>query len=123
MELNGKIIVLNDTETIGAKEFKKRIVVVQTDEQYPQTIPVEFTQDKTAVLNFYKVGDLVKIGINLRGSEWKGKYYANIQGWKIDKLDSISLSAQQQMPDREAVRQEPINNALPQNDEADDLPF
>lgn len=123
MELNGKIIVLNDTETIGAKDFKKRLVVIQTDEQYPQTIPVEFTQDKTSVLNFYKVNDLVKIGINIRGSEWKGRYFANIQGWKIDKLDSTSLTAQQQMPDREAVRQEPINNALPQNDEVDDLPF
>lgn len=121
MEIQGKIIVLNDTETIGAKDFKKRLVVVQTDEQYPQTIPVEFTQDKTTILNFYKVGDLVKIGINLRGSEWQGRYFANIQGWKIDKLDSTSLTAAQQMPDREATQ--PINNALPQNDEDDDLPF
>jgi spore germination protein YaaH len=121
MEIQGKIIVLNDTETIGAKGFQKRLLVVQTDEQYPQTIPVEFTQDKTTILNFYKVGDLVKIGINLRGSEWQGRYFANIQGWKIDKLDSTSLTAQQQMPDREATQ--PINNALPQNEAADDLPF
>lgn len=103
MEIQGKIIVLNDTETIGVKEFKKRLVVVQTDEQYAQSIPVEFTQDKTNVLNNYSIGDLVKIGINIRGTEWKGKYYANIQGWNINKLDSLQLSAQQQMPDREEV--------------------
>lgn len=121
MEISGKIIVLNDTETIGAKDFKKRLVVVQTDEQYPQTIPVEFTQEKTTVLNYYKVGDLVKIGINIRGSEWKGRYFANINGWKIDKIDSTSLSAEQHMPDREDVSA--INNALPQNDEDDYLPF
>jgi len=32
MEVNGKIIVIGDTETIGTKEFKKRLLVVQTDE-------------------------------------------------------------------------------------------
>ena len=122
MEVQGKIIVLNDTESIGTKEFKKRLVVVQTDEQYPQTIPVEFTQDKTSLLNNFSIGDFVKIGINLRGAEWKGRYFANINGWKIDKADS-SLTAQQQMPDREAVQTNPINNALPQEEEFDDLPF
>jgi len=125
MEVNGKIIVIGETETIGTKEFKKRLLVVQTDEQYPQSIPVEFTQDKTNLLDKFKVDDLVKVSINLRGSEWKGKYYANIQGWRIDKVDSLSLTAQQQMPNREAVSsQEPINNALPYEvDENNILPF
>ena len=103
MEIVGKIIVIGATETIGAKEFKKRLLVLKTEENYPQTIPVEFTQDKTTVLNNYSIGDLVKVGINLRGSEWQGKYYANIQGWKIEKTVSTDLTAQKQMPDREPV--------------------
>ena len=122
MEVQGKIIVLNDTESIGTKEFKKRMVVVQTDEQYPQTIPVEFTQDKTSLLNNFSIGDFVKIGINLRGAEWKGRYFANINGWKIDKTES-SLTAQQQMPDREAVQTNPINIALPYEVDDSGLPF
>lgn len=113
MEIQGKIIVLNDTETIGTKNFKKRLVVIQTDEQYPQSIPVEFTQEKVSVLNNYSIGDLVKIGINIRGTEWKGKYYANINGWKIDKTDSLTLTAQIQMPDREAVNTDDGSDGLP----------
>lgn len=120
MNVNGKIIVIGETETIGSKGFQKRLVVVQTDEQYPQTIPVEFTQNKTALLNNFNIGDFVEIGINLRGTEWEGRYFANINGWKISKADS-TLTAQQQMPDRESVQ--PINNALPQDDEDNDLPF
>jgi len=124
MDINGKIIVIGDTETIGAKDFKKRLLVVQTDEQYPQSIPVEFTQDKTNLLDKFQLNDLVKVSINLRGSEWKGKYYANIQGWRIDKVDSLSLTAQQQMPNREEVSsQEPINNALPYEVDDSGLPF
>jgi hypothetical protein len=122
MEVQGKIIVLNETESVGTKEFKKRLVVVQTDEQYPQSIPVEFTQDKTSLLNNFNIGDFVKIGINLRGAEWKGRYFANINGWKIDKAES-SLTAQQQMPDREAVQTNPINNALPYEVDDSGLPF
>lgn len=121
MEIVGKIIVIGATETIGAKEFKKRLLVVETQETYAQKIPVEFTQDKCFVLDKFAIGDLVKVGINLRGSEWQGKYYANIQGWKIDKTDNEQVDA---MPNRQKpFTGEPINNALTENDEADDLPF
>jgi len=113
MEIQGKLIVINETETIGAKGFKKRLAVIQTDEQYPQTIPVEFTQDKTSLLNNFTIGDFVKIGINVRGSEWQGRYFANINGWKIESTES-TLTAQQHMPDREEVSL---------NVPADDLPF
>jgi hypothetical protein len=102
MEVQGQIIVIGATETIGAKGFKKRLLVVKTDEQYPQTIPVEFTQDKTNLLDSYSVGDIVKIGINLRGSEWQGKYYANIQGWNINKGER-EKSADSFMPDRQSI--------------------
>jgi len=111
MELQGQIIVIGDTETIGAKGFKKRLVVVKTEEQYPQTIPVEFTQDKTNLLDLYSLNDFVKIGINLRGTEWKGKYYANIQGWNINKGEK-EKSAESFMPDRQ-----------PAEAYTDDLPF
>jgi len=111
MELQGQIIVIGDTETIGAKGFKKRLVVVKTEEQYPQTIPVEFTQDKTNLLDLYSLNDFVKIGINLRGTEWKGKYYANIQGWNINKGEK-EKSAESFMPDRQVAEAY-----------TDDLPF
>lgn len=118
MDIQGQLIVIGDTETIGAKGFKKRLSVIKTDEQYPQTIPVEFTQDKTNLLDNFEVGDIVKIGINLRGTEWKGKYFANIQGWKIDKGER-EKTAGTFMPDRQS-----INNMMEYaEEEHEDLPF
>ena len=84
MEVSGKIIVLGATEEIGASAFKKRLVVIETAEQYPQKVPVEFVKDNTSKLDKYKVGDGVKIAINIRGNEYKGKYYVSLQGWKIE---------------------------------------
>jgi hypothetical protein len=90
MELKGKIKVIGATELVGVKEFKKRLLVVETDEQYPQMIPVEFVQDKVTILDKYKVGDKVIIGVNLRGREWvdpdgDAKYFLSLQGWRLVK--------------------------------------
>jgi hypothetical protein len=93
MEVFGKVIVLGETMTVGsAGTFRKRTIVIETDEQYKQTIPVDFVQDKTEILNAYKVGESVKIGINIRGNEYNGKYYVSLNGWNINKHDINNAS-------------------------------
>lgn len=89
MEVSGTIKVINPEQQVSAS-FKKRELVVTTDEQYPQYILIEFTQDRTDLLNAYNVGDAVKVSINLRGREWTNpqgetRYFNSIQGWRIEK--------------------------------------
>lgn len=91
MEILGKIKSIGTTEEIGASGFKKREVVVTTDEQYPQHLSVQFTQDKCDLLNNFQVGEAVKIDINLRGREWTNPqgeivYFNTIQGWRIERV-------------------------------------
>jgi hypothetical protein len=91
MEVTGVVKVIGKTETFGAKGFKKRELVVVTDEQYPQSILVEFVQDKCDLLDSFKVGQSVEVSINLRGREWvnpqgETKYFNSIQGWRIQEL-------------------------------------
>jgi hypothetical protein len=121
MEVSGKIKVIGNTTEVGAT-FKKRELVVITDEQYPQTILIEFVQDKCDILDKYAVGQNVSVGINLRGREWvnpqgETKYFNSLQGWKIDKTESV-----QQMPPIPVA-----DNFKPATDykeeEHDDLPF
>jgi hypothetical protein len=71
MELKGKIKLINPTKEYGAKGFKKRELVIETGDDYPQFITVEFIQDKCEVLNSYNVGDIVTIGINIQGRNGK----------------------------------------------------
>ena len=94
MEVIGTIKVIGAEETVGsAGTFKKRLVVVQTDEQYPQSIPVDFVQDKCSVLDKYAVGDKVKVSVNVRGNEYNGKYYVSLNGWKIEKTATVEVAA------------------------------
>ena len=95
MEVTGKIKWIDETKTYGNNGFRKREVVITTEEQYPQQILIEFIQDKCELLNNYQVGQNVKIGINLRGREWTNpegetKYFNSIQGWRIDALENDS---------------------------------
>lgn len=69
--------------------FLKREVVITTEEQYPQHILIEFTQEKCDLLNNFQMGRFVKVGINLRGREWTNpqgetRYFTSIQGWKVE---------------------------------------
>ena len=97
MDISGKLKLVNDTKEYGSNGFRKREVVITTEEQYPQDLLIEFIQDKCDLLNSYKVGESVKIDINLRGREWESpqgeiKYFNSIQGWRIEKLMSDSGS-------------------------------
>ena len=91
MEIQGKIKMIDETKTFGNNGFRKREVVITTEEQYPQHILVEFVQDKCDLLNKHNVGETVKISINLRGREWTNpqgevKYFNSVQGWRIETL-------------------------------------
>ena len=99
MEVLGKVHFISKVQQVS-DTFKKCELVVKTEEQYPQFISINFVQDKCDVLNGYKVGDNVTVGINLRGREWvtpqgETKYFNDIQGWKISKTEA---SATQQEP-------------------------
>ena len=124
MEIQGRIKKIDETKTYGASGFRKREMVVTTNEQYPQMLLVEFVQDKCEILNNFQPGDEVKVNINLRGREWinpegEAKYFNSIQGWRIEKLQTETPA---EMPPIEAVDAfEPADNIS--ENEPDDLPF
>ncbi len=125
MEVIGKVRMVDTTKEVGTNGFRKRDIVVTTEEQYPQHISIQFVQDKTSLLDNFAPGDNVKISINLRGREWvnpQGEtiYFNTIQGWRIEKLvaENPATSVPPVAPP-EAF--EPAQNL--KEEDHDDLPF
>lgn len=115
MEVQGFVKKVLETQVVSDK-FSKREIWVETADQYPQTLNIQFTQDKCGLLDSYKVGDKVSIGINLNGRLWTSpqgeeKCFNTINGWKIEKSTSAN-NAQAQAP-------KPVNLDV----DTDDLPF
>ena len=124
MEIQGKIKMIDETKTYGSNGFRKREMVITTEEQYPQHIMVEFVQDKTDLLNNFQAGQTVKISINLRGREWvnpegETKYFNSIQGWRIENLDTAASQDMPPIPPADAF--EPATDF--NEEDHDDLPF
>lgn len=123
MELLGKIKLIGDIKTYGDNGFRKRELVLTTEEQYPQHILIEFIQNNCELLDNYSIGQTVRIGINIRGREWESpdqgiKYFNSIQGWRIESLDDQVMES--------APEELPIDSDNSPKDEdltEDDLPF
>jgi len=125
MEIQGRVKLIGETKEFGSNGFRKRELVVTTEEQYPQHILVEFVQDKTEILNTYQVGQHVKVSINLRGREWvnpqgETKYFNSIQGWRIEAVQQNQTNPEMPpVPPADAF--EPVSNL--NEEDHDDLPF
>jgi hypothetical protein len=94
--------------------FSKRVLVINTGGKYPQTIPVEFAKDKADMLTGLRKGQEITAHVNLRGNKHNGKYYAGIQGWKLDKGEGQSTSSSSAPKPPEPQ---------PEQDEDDAVPF
>jgi len=123
MEISGKIKWIDEVRTYGSNGFRKKELVITTQEQYPQNILIEFTQEKCELLDKYEIDDNIKIGINIRGREWinpegQTKYFNSIQGWRIEKTDIPDI---ENKPESLTTNTEPPSQDV--NEEEDDLPF
>lgn len=131
MEVVGKIKVIGETLQV-TDSYKKRDLVVTTDEQYPQHISIEFAQDKTSLLDNRIVGEEVKVSINLGGREWinpqgETKYFNSVKGWRIEKLgDANNSTPSAKAPVQPIAQTQPTTSQsfVPSNNEEEqDLPF
>ena len=123
MEILGKIKLIGDVKTFGDNGFRKRELVVTTDEQYPQHILIEFVQNNCELLDNYSIGQTVRVGINIRGREWESpdqgiKYFNAIQGWRIESLDEQVMDQPPADLPMEPDSSDPADDLT-----EDDLPF
>lgn len=115
MEIQGRIKQIFPSQVIGQNGFEKRDLVIVTEEQYPQTIIIQFTQQRCDLLNNLQVGQNVKVYINIRGREWSSpygetKYFNTIEGWKIEVIQTTNVANQQPV---QQAPQQPVAPAPP----------
>lgn len=82
-DLTGKIKLIQEAKTFDSGFTKREMVVIVEDGKYPQEINLEFVQDKVSLLDNLQVGQEVTVTFDIRGREYNGRYFNNLQGWKI----------------------------------------
>ena len=106
-ELTGKIKVIFDTQTFPSG-FTKREFVVTTGDKYPQDIKLTLVKEKTELIEPFDEGDDITASFDLRGNEYKEKFYVDLNAWKIEKAEGSgsgsgaeSAAAADEEPDAE----------------------
>lgn len=121
LQVKGKIEqILNPESGVSraGKEWKKQEFVIETQEQFARKICFTLFNDKDSLLENVKTGDEVDVSFNIESREFNGKWYHNINAWKIDKLSAGAP----QLETPPAFRLEDIPPE-PGDDPGSDIPF
>jgi single-strand DNA-binding protein len=112
-EIEGKLIKKYETES-KTDSFQAREFVIEIgDGNYPQFIKFQLVQDKCSLLDHLNEGESVKVNFDLRGREWNGKYFTNLNAWRVQSTGGITTS-------NPPVQENP---ETPDFSDDDDLPF
>ena len=126
VEISGKIKEIFEEQTFNSG-FKKKEFVVTTQEQYPQDLKLELIQDKTDLINGFNKGDEVKAQVNLRGNEYNGRYYVNLQAWRLERVEDSTPAPAEGSQNTSTPPQTgaplPDEPDFGSDDADDDLPF
>lgn len=132
LTITGVIKLIRPIQQISAT-FSKREFVIETNEQYPQSIQLELHADRVDLIDSYTKGQEVECHINIRGRLWtspqgEDKYFNTLICWKI-QLPSANAPQNNQRAASTApvippVEEKPSEHT-PYNAEEDDsdLPF
>jgi hypothetical protein len=87
MEVKGRIeqiLPVQSGVSKAGKEWSKQEFVIETEEQFPKKVCFTLFGDKLSLLSGMNIGDQVDVAFNLESREFSGKWYHNINAWKIN---------------------------------------
>jgi hypothetical protein len=118
LEVKGKInqiLKVDSGVSKAGKEWKKQEFIVETEDQFPKQICFTLFNDKISLLEGLNSGEDVNVSFSVESREFNGRWYHNINAWKIDRL---TAEAQGNMPPDFSPSDVP-----PEPGDTDDLPF
>lgn len=123
-EFIGKIKQIGELQTFASGFTKREVVVAENNDRWPNDVSFAFTKDRARQLESFAVGDDVKVSFDLRGREYNGRHFIDLNGWKIEKAeDAAAASPAQGMAAPAPVAPAPAVAAPPAATEIDNLPF
>ncbi len=96
-KFKGEVVFVTPTTSVSDK-FKKREVTLKSQDEYPQYVTFQLTQDKCDLANNLKTGEVVEVSYNLRGRRWEAqdgtiKYFNSIEAWTMSLSSKVENSA------------------------------
>lgn len=114
-ELTGTVKTIMETAKFDSGFTKREFVVTTVDDRYPQDIKLECVKDRVSLLNSVKPGQRVTVSFDIRGNEYKGRYFVSLTAWKVEVAkDAGAPGASEDEP--------PLDQLVPPSDDTDGEP-
>lgn len=122
MELTAILVKTTAPEsgkTQNGKTWQKITAVFETVDRFPKSVAVEFrTEGLIAQVQNCQKGMLHRIQLDASSREYEGRYYTELQGWKIEPYAAtMTTAAPQAAPQPAAPENSPavpdFDNPLP----------
>lgn len=117
-EVEGKLHKKFDTEQKSGTFQTREFVILMEQGQYPQHIKFQLVQDRTEIIDNFQEGADIKVYFDLRGREWQGKYFTNLQAWRVE---AAGTQAKPKSPAGDFPSSVPAGSE--ESSSYDDLPF
>lgn len=85
-EVEGRLHKKFDTEKKSGTFQTREFVILVEQGQYPQHIKFQLVQDRCEIIDDIPEGSDIKVYFDLRGREWQGKYFTNLQAWRVETI-------------------------------------
>ena len=119
-DIEGKLVKKYDAESKSPTFQTREFVIEVNSGNYPEFVKFQLTQDRCSLIESYHEGDRIRVHFDLRGREWQGKYFTNLNAWKIDgQVAPVVSNSSSSFSDFPTMDNEPAINM----DMNDDLPF
>lgn len=97
--VTGVLQSIGEEQTISDKFKKREIVIEESDTKFPNIVMLELTQDRTDMIDAYKVGEVITVEANVRCRQWTNpqdevKHFVSLNVWKIQKVDGGQETAE-----------------------------
>ena len=88
-EFTGRVVHIGDVQEFGSNGFYKRDLVLNDEaDKYPQEVCFECAKKAADAAGDLEKGDRVTVSFDLRGREWKGRWFSSLNAWKVAKVGS-----------------------------------
>ncbi len=84
-EIEGTLLKIYPSENKSGKFVSREFVLQIPSGSYPEYPKFQLVQDRVNLLDSYQEGERVKVYFDLRGREWQGKYFTNLNCWRMEK--------------------------------------
>jgi hypothetical protein len=117
LTMTGKILKVLEVEkgtSKAGKDWQKINFVLSTGSEYNPEVAFQiFGEERVeSFIKYNKVGQVVDVSFNISSREYNGKYFHNLDAWKIFKSDSAE-------PNQAPLKEVELEKASAE----DDLPF